>query len=193
MKDPLLFTLTVLAILVTPGPTNTLLLTAGAANGMRRAYVLIPAEALGYFVAIQILRLILGTLVESVPMLVVALRIVVGSYLLWVAGRLWSQGRRPMTEGQKVITADQIFVTTLLNPKAIILALGIIPIGVPHVLLYLIAFQAFAAVVATLWIAGGAALGRMAQDRSGVRFVPRIGAVVLGVFAITLMVSPLMH
>jgi len=45
MDDPLLFALAVLTILGTPGPTNTLLATAGATGGLRRSLPLVPAEA----------------------------------------------------------------------------------------------------------------------------------------------------
>ena len=41
MQDPVLFTLTVLFILGTPGPTNTLLATAGGTVGFRRALPLV--------------------------------------------------------------------------------------------------------------------------------------------------------
>jgi threonine/homoserine/homoserine lactone efflux protein len=79
MENPLLFAVTVLAILATPGPTNTLLATAGATDGFFRAFLLIPAEALGYFIAIEFLRVALGPIVGSAPMLVVALRLLVGA------------------------------------------------------------------------------------------------------------------
>jgi threonine/homoserine/homoserine lactone efflux protein len=193
MENPLLFTLAVLAVLATPGPTNTLLATAGAADGLRRAYLLIPAEALGYFIAIQILRLVLGPLVGNSPVLVTTLRILVGVYLLWLSWRLWARGTERTAERQQVITAGQVFLTTLLNPKAVILGLGIIPFGVPRASLYLAAFQLLAAIVATLWIAGGVVLGRVANDRGAVRLVPRMGAVVLGAFALTLVASPLLR
>lgn len=81
----------------------------------------------------------------------------------------------------------------MLNPKAIIFALGIIPIGVPLIPLYLIAFQLLAAMVAALWLAGGAMLGRFAKDQGAIGLVSRIGAVVLGAFAVALVASPLLR
>jgi threonine/homoserine/homoserine lactone efflux protein len=196
MQNPVLFTLTVLAILATPGPTNTLLATAGATDGLRRALVLIPAEAVGYFTAILGLRLVLGPLVSeplvgNSAMVIATLRLLVAGYLLWVSWRLWIRGADPATEGGTFITTGQVFLTTLLNPKAIVFALGIIPFAVPHVSLYLIAFQLMAAAVGILWIAGGAMLGRLAKNRS--TLIPRMGAAILGVFAITLVASPLLH
>jgi hypothetical protein len=60
MEDPVLFALAVLAVLGTPGPTNTLLATAGATAGLRRSLALIPAEAAGYTISILTLGLALG-------------------------------------------------------------------------------------------------------------------------------------
>ena len=47
MTDPLAFVLSVVALLAVPGPTNTLLATAGGLGGVRRAIPLIPAEVTG--------------------------------------------------------------------------------------------------------------------------------------------------
>ena len=54
MVEPFLFVLTVVTILGTPGPTNTLLATAGAAAGVRRSLLLVPAELGGYLTSILI-------------------------------------------------------------------------------------------------------------------------------------------
>ena len=42
----------VAAILLTPGPTNTLLASSGIQVGFRKTFRLIPAEAFGYLIAI---------------------------------------------------------------------------------------------------------------------------------------------
>ena len=189
MEDPALFALTVLAILATPGPTNTLLATAGAASGMRRALPLIPAEAAGYLIAILTLGLLLGPLVAASPALGMALRLVVGLYLLSLAWRLW-QGANVLTSANTpIITPTRIFTTTLLNPKAIIFALGVVPFEAANVGLYLTGFAALTAMVALGWIGIGTAMGRVAAASGRTRIVPRVGATVVSTFAVMLLTS----
>ena len=128
MEDPVLFTLAVLAVLGTPGPTNTLLATAGATAGLRRSLPLIAAESVGYSVSILTLGLVLGPVVAGAPVLAGALRMAVGTYLLALALRLWRHGAADLATGA-VMTPRQGFVTTVLNPKAIVFALGVVPFG----------------------------------------------------------------
>ena len=189
MDDPALFALTVLAILATPGPTNTLLTTAGATSGIRRALPLIPAEAAGYLIAISTLGLLLGPLVAASPALGMGLRLVVGLYLLSLAWRLW-QGANVLTSANTpIITPTRIFTTTLLNPKAIIFALGVVPFEAANVGLYLTGFAALTAMVALGWIGIGTAMGRVAAASGRTRIVPRVGATVVSTFAVMLLTS----
>lgn len=192
MTDPLLFALTVLAILATPGPTNTLLATAGAASGMRRALPLIPAEAAGYLIAISVIGLALGPVVAASPALGLGLRLMVGLYLLHVAWKLW-HGASVAATGAAIVTPARIFLTTLLNPKAIVFALGVVPLGVPGWPGYLAAFAGLAAVVAFGWISLGALLGRAADAASRSGLVPRLGAAAVSAFAVMLLTAPLLR
>lgn len=53
------------------------------------------------------------------------------AYLLWLAVRLWQRGGDTLARGA-LVTPGQVFVTTLLNPKALVFALGIVPFGAPR-------------------------------------------------------------
>lgn len=192
MEDPLVFALSVLVILGTPGPTNTLLATAGASVGLRRALVLIPAEAAGYTISILTLGLLLGPVLAATPLLATAMRAAVGLYLLLLAWRLWQRGGEAFSPGH-VVTPGQIFVTTLLNPKAIIFALGIMPFGAGRWWPYMLGFLAMLVCVAVSWIAAGSLLGGAAQRRGWGGLVPRIGAAAIATFATILLVAPLLR
>ncbi|GAA0571863.1 lysine transporter LysE [Caenispirillum bisanense] len=191
MQDPILFALAVLSLLATPGPTNTLLATAGGTVGIRRALPLIGAEAAGYMIAICTLGLVVGPAVAAAPALGVALRLMVGVWLLVTAWRMWHKGAAMMASRGTVVTLRQVFVVTLLNPKAIIFALAVVPFGTAPVLPYLIGFCALTAVVATGWISAGALLGRAPAATGRHTVVPRVGAAVISVFGLLLVTSPL--
>lgn len=193
MEDPLLFVLAVLTILGTPGPTNTLLATAGAAAGIRASLPLVPAEAAGYLIAILALGLALGPAFAASPSLAAALRVAVGGYLLLLAARLWRRGGAVLAGGGKAVTPRQVFATTLLNPKALVFALGVVPFGAPRPHLYLLAFAVVLAVVALCWIGLGAALGRAAAGTGRAGVVPRVGAAAVAAFAFVLVGGPLLR
>ncbi len=192
MEDPLLFALAVLTILGTPGPTNTLLATLGATVGFRASLPMVPAEAAGYLIAILTLGLALGPVVAASPLLAAALRFAVGAYLLLLAVRLWRRGGAALAGG-KAVTPRQVFATTLLNPKAIVFALGVVPFGAPRPHLYLLGFVGMLAVVALCWIGAGAALGRAAAGAGRAGVVPRVGAAAVAAFALVLVTGPLLR
>jgi threonine/homoserine/homoserine lactone efflux protein len=191
MRDPVLFALTVLLILGTPGPTNTLLATAGGTAGFRRALPLVPAEAGGYLISILAIGLAVGPAIASLPAVALGLRLAVGVYLAWLAVRLWRRGAVDLSVVP--VTPRQVFVTTLLNPKALVFALGVIPFGTPDWWAYLASFLGLLVLVALCWIGLGAALGRAAGATGRAGLVPRIGAAAVGAFAVALVVGPLLR
>lgn len=178
--DPALFTLAVLALLGTPGPTNTLLATSGALVGARRSLPLIGAEIAGYMLAILAIHVLVAPLAAAFPPFAQALRIAAGLYLVSVAVAMW---RRPVRDDAGGgIGMARVFVTTLLNPKAAIFALAILPLSAPGAAFYLLGFSGLVALVATSWILAGAGIGRLATGRTR-RGIARASAVVLTCFA----------
>lgn len=181
MQDPVLFSLAVLAILGTPGPTNTLLAASSALVGVRRSLPLILAELSGYLLAIAGLHAVFGSLLAAYPAINTLLRVLVAVYLLAAALELWR--RRDVLEGPPAgVRFERVFVTTLLNPKAIVFAFGVIPLSAPNAAFYLLGFVGFVVLAALSWLAVGALVGRMATQPAS-RAIPRASALILTLFA----------
>jgi threonine/homoserine/homoserine lactone efflux protein len=183
MTEPLAFILAVLGLLATPGPTNTLLAASGAAVGVRRSLHLIPAEVLGYLCSILVLALVLGPVAQHWPLFGSALRVSCGLWLAFLAWRHWTAAVHGVEP--RAVPFAKVFVTTLLNPKGLIFAFAIIPHlaeGNPTAALpYLVGLVALIVAVGTAWIGVGAALVAAGARH---RWVQRVSAAVLGVFAL---------
>lgn len=190
MPDLSLFLPATVLLLLTPGPTNTLLALSGAQAGLRRSLPLIPAELAGYLLAISGWGVGLALAGAALPWLPPLLRMAAAVYLVFLALRLWRQG--PDTGGAapggapgRPVDAAALFATTLLNPKALIFAGGIFPAGAfaqPD--LFAQSFALFAATlppIALTWIALGASLPAAVGQGAGVR---RGVALLLVVFAV---------
>jgi threonine/homoserine/homoserine lactone efflux protein len=191
METPPLFILTVLTILGLPGPTNSLLATSGAAAGWRQSWPLVLAEASGYLATIMLLGFVLGPVLAGSPAIKTVLRSAVGIYLLMLAWKLWGRGAAGPDQ-VRAISFRELFVATLLNPKAVIFALAVIPFGKPHVWAYLVGFAAMVLVAGTGWLLFGDAAGRLARAGGKVQWVPRIGATVVGLFALLIAAGPIL-
>ena len=170
--DLFAFSLAALSLLATPGPTNTLLATAAAAAGARRALRLLPAELGGYFLSILILRGVLGPIIAASPLLKLALHAAVALYLLYLAAMLWRHGSSE-GDGGRPITPLRIFLTTLLNPKAGIFAFTLMPdgLGLLELRPWLTVLAVEIAAAGGGWIVLGSVLRR---SFSGV-LAPRVG------------------
>ncbi|WP_114391953.1 LysE family translocator [Oleisolibacter albus] len=186
MTEPTVFLAAIALILLTPGPTNTLLALAGADRGLRRALPLIPAELGGYLLAISAWGLLLAAVSAAAPWLPSALRLLCAAYLVVLALRLWQAGSG-LSQNGPGITPQRLFVATLLNPKGLLFASGLFPAeAFVHIQGFLMAALLFASVlvpVALLWIGFGAHL--LSRAGSG-PLLHRAAAALLAGFALFL-------
>ena len=117
----------VITILLTPGPTNTLLASSGIQVGIRKSLRLIPAEAFGYLISITAWGFLIGKVSVHLPLLPTILKLFSASYIIYLAIKLWRTADAEVSFNQPTIRARELFLATLLNPKALLFASAIIP------------------------------------------------------------------
>ncbi len=124
------FIFAILALLLTPGPTNTLLTVGAATRGLRASLPLLAGELFGYLVVIVPLATVAASLLEGRPALSAGLRAAAACWVLFLAMRLWRvSSAQKIRQEVSPVTIGQVFLTTLLNPKAPIVGLVIMPHG----------------------------------------------------------------
>ena len=185
------FIAAVLVLLLTPGPTNTLLAVGGASAGFRRSLPLIMAEASGYLLTITPLVTFAGPYLAAHPLAASAIKLCSAVWVLLLAIRLWTTP--PATAGDfSLVTFRQVFITTVLNPKALIFGLVLIPHGpLAAVLPWLGLFIILVVSAACIWLSAGAAILYRKRDAGFPPLLSRIAASVMLVFAASLAGSSL--
>ncbi|MFG1245924.1 hypothetical protein [Xanthobacter flavus] len=153
------FLFAIWGLLLTPGPTNTLLALSGASVGLGRSLRLMPAELAAYLVVTVPLATAGADLLAGAPLAAVAVRLAAAGWIAYLAVRLWRLPAPGQAAGE--VTLARVFTTTLLNPKALIIGLTLLPRGSepdfpPHLAL----FAGSVVAVATIWAGGGALLKR---------------------------------
>ena len=108
------------------------------------------------------------------------LKLAVALYLAYAAVRLWRRAGQPAAS-TTAVSWSSVFAATLLNPKGLIFAVGIIPFGQPQLPGYLLAFALLIPSAGARWLVAGHLIGAAAGTRR--RFVPRIASVALAGFA----------
>lgn len=120
------FILGIAALLVVPGPTNSLLAAAGARSGLASAPKLMLAEVSAYLIAITLLMRWGTPALAAFPAIGALLQLAVAAYLVRSAIWFWRQGGS-LDTGRGDVTASRVFLTTLGNPKSVIFAFLIFP------------------------------------------------------------------
>lgn len=182
--------LAILALLLTPGPTNTLLCLAGAERGFAGALRLVPAELLGYLAVTVPLAIAGGHLLDALPVLRPVIAVLAGLWVARLAIRLWHLPAA--TEGGgATVNAKAVLATTLLNPKALLFGLVLLP-SPSQLALNLALFSVGIVVVAAGWAGLGAGLAATGgRSRSGGALMRRIAALWLAAISVTLIAKGL--
>lgn len=163
MIESWLFVLAMMAVLMTPGPSNALLASSAHQQGMAKTIVLVPAELMGYFYAINIWALIIHLSAPVWPNLIHILHFLSIVYVLWLAFHLWKSAHlQQYNQKHPSIQPRELFLTSLKNPKAILFAAGIFPLETWNSPLnFVMVFAVFALVllpVALFWMSFGRAI-----------------------------------
>jgi threonine/homoserine/homoserine lactone efflux protein len=178
-------TLALLALLATPGPTNSLLAVAGAERGFRAALPLVPVELCAYLAIVVPLVIWGNPLINGLPILRPLVTGCAAVWVAWLALRLW---QRPASfDPASRVGAVQVGVTTLLNPKALIFGLVLVPEAASPAT-GLAVFAGLVPAVSLLWIG----LGAGALSRAG-RWVSRGAALWMAGLSLLLVAKALVH
>lgn len=176
------FLLTSAVILVTPGPTNTVLAASGAARGLRQARLLPLAEAAGYALAISFFVCV-AAMVSGLWWALPAMKIAASAWLALSAVRLWSAS--PEMEKTGTGAYARVFLTTILNPKAMIVGTMLIPQStIDDVTLRIASFVLLSTLAGIGWVALGSSLPGSIRRHSY-----KGAAFILGGFSLAAMTS----
>ncbi|ENW93581.1 LysE family translocator [Acinetobacter sp. NIPH 298] len=185
----------VATILLTPGPTNTLLASSGIQVGLRKSLLLIPAEAIGYIIAISVWGMLIGKVSATLPLLPVFLKLLSASYILFLAFKLWRTADQEVILNQPTIRPRELLCATLLNPKALLFASAIFPATAwksqDIYFAHMSTFVTLILPIALFWIAVGAVLATNKVTWLSQSKLQRMTSVVLVSFAIPISYSAL--
>ena len=173
--------LTVFALIgaFTPGPNNIMVTASGTAFGFARSVPHILGVTIGFALMIVAFGLGLGQIFQAYPAIHQWLRVLGAVYLLYLAWRIARAGDPGGTEtARRPLTFFEAALFQWLNPKAWVLALGVILAftTVGGNLLYELAVINIVFVVATIpslitWCLFGMAIRRLLSSPRALRLV----------------------
>jgi threonine/homoserine/homoserine lactone efflux protein len=171
---------------VSPGPNNAILWAAGLTFGWRRTLPHVVGTALGIGALAVGVAAGIGALFEAVPQAEVALKLAGSAYLLVIAYRVLGSGGIGRTDVAEPFTVRQAIAFQWVNPKAWLFAVAAVGTFLPPELPPVVAtatltgiLMAVVVVSATIWAAGGAALGRVLDGERSRRVVSLVLAALL--------------
>lgn len=127
---PLAFILTAIAIELTPGPNMAYLAVLSLSQGRRAGFAAVVGIALGLFIVGMLAALGLATLIQQSPLAYQALRWGRVAYMLFLAWQTWVAPQRDIIDATTPDDSHYLrqgVLTNLLNPKAAIFYIAVLP------------------------------------------------------------------
>ncbi|MCD2171524.1 hypothetical protein [Rhizobium sp. C4] len=185
----LAFITAVLALLLAPGPTNTLMGVAGTQSGIAIAARLIPAELAGYLTAILPLTIVGSRFFAEFPVASLVLKSAAAVWVMFLAIQLWGRAQQEGRLG--TVTAARVYMTTALNPKALVVSFILLPsTSDPAFISRLATFCGLVVAVALVWMSAGSLLSGGNPGKRA-RIVERVASVWLAAVSVLLIVTVL--
>lgn len=175
-----------LVLLMAPGPTNTLMGLAGARGGLRSVVRLVPAEVFGYLTVVIPLVLFGSELLAQFPEASLLLKCGAAGWIMFLAVRLW--GRRDQNEKCSLeLSMSQIYLTTVLNPKALVFGLVLLPSQEKAVMMTKLGlFIFFVGAAGLVWGAVGSLARSVGKQAPQSQLIRRFASCWLAVVSLTL-------
>ncbi|WP_296357460.1 LysE family translocator [Ramlibacter sp.] len=184
-------------VLVCPGPTNTLLLSSGLKVGWRATLPLVLAEAAGYAVSISLWGLALLSFATTRPWLMDAIKLASSAYILWLGIKMWVTSRTLHTDESGPVSFRDVFIATLMNPKALLFASTMFPLeafqSVGYLGRALLVFMIVVAPIGIGWSSLGSLLTSQRSLAAHTSTFLRLASLVLLTFSGSLAYSVLAH
>ncbi|MET3455948.1 MULTISPECIES: LysE family translocator [Pseudomonas] len=184
--------LSLLAVLLVPGPTNSLLLQVGVSRGLNaRSMRFVAAEWLAYVIQTTMWGVFIDLLIAEHSWVVTATKIFAVCFLFHISLKLWLSVKNDAPGATAGIAVADLFVATLTNPKGLFFVSFVAPAGtflsLDNWLSFMLLFSAIVFPVGLVWIAAGAFCGRKFHAIVSGRFLNRAISVVIGLFACSML------
>lgn len=180
------FAISVFALLILPGPTNAML--AMASKGLGPAGIGAPLAAVlaAYLSVIVPVSAFAAPYLHHHPVVFQVVKLISATWVLYLALRLWGLIGPAQSSGPGF---GQLFLTTLLNPKGLIVGLTMLPSRSSFAPDAIVAFLVAAAATSSVWLV----LGRLIPgDQQQLPLLARrCGSAALMLFAAMLTASTL--
>nr|WP_205919288.1 threonine transporter RhtB [Rhizobium binae] len=174
----------VFTLLILPGPTNAMLALASQGLTVGRAVAMLLTVLSAYLAIVLPASGLAGSFLRNHPMVSHGVKLGSAAWVLYLAVRLWGIG----SKGVETVRLRQLAVTTLLNPKALIIGLTMVPPAEEISGTVSIAILTSVVLAAsTIWLSVGRII--LGPEKQIPAFARRCGAATLVAFSATLTLS----